>query len=158
MDVKLLTDRILVWGGAIAITVGAYLPWLKRDPNVHLAVVYPEIIPAAIDISSGFDGYGFVFLSMLGVVLLLRAVSSRTWLPPVVTLLSGGGIVAGCVYYLFSSNLTGVDSTFVLAVGWYLTVFGGILLFVAGGLRLLSLTWSPRNDGAEFLSRYIDGR
>lgn len=117
----------------MTVSVGTYLPWSKTDPNLPPDAEIPMILFPGMN--TGFDAFDFVLLGSLGLVLLSR-VGSRKRLQSVTTLLSGVGIVLFCAFYLSSSSLTGFNAVFVPALGWYLTVLGGILFSVAGGRQL----------------------
>jgi hypothetical protein len=68
-------------------------------------------------------------------------------LQSVVTLLTGVGTVLFCGFYL-SGSLTGLTATFVPALGWYLTVLGGVSLTVAGVLQSASIIQRPEATAA----------
>ncbi|WP_162989898.1 hypothetical protein [Natronorubrum halophilum] len=134
-----LRDRILVGGGIMTVSVGTYLPWLKTNPNLPPDAEIPTVLLPGMN--TGFEAFDFALLGLVGLVLLSR-VSSRKRLQSIVTLLTGVGTVLFCVFYLSGSSLTGFNTTFVPGLGWYLTVFGGVLLFVAGGRQLPSVIQS----------------
>ncbi|WP_435158111.1 hypothetical protein [Haladaptatus sp. DFWS20] len=128
-----LGNKILVAGGAVAVAVGAYLPWLRTNPNLPPDAEVPTIYYTGM--GAGFEGFDFALLGAVGLVLLLRGASFR--IP--IRIVAGVGTAVFPVYYLSYSTLFGFSATFVPALGWYLTVLGGILLSVAGGLQLPSL-------------------
>lgn len=144
MTIESLRDKILISVGVIAVSAGAYLPWLKINPNLPPDAEIPSIyIPG---MNAGFEAFDFVLLSLAGLVLVFR-VSSRKRLQSVFTLLTSVGTVLFCGFYL-SGSLTGFTATFVPAYGWYLTAFGGVLLTVVGGLQSASIIQRPEATGA----------
>lgn len=149
MTVESLRDRVLVGAGVIAVSVGAFLPWLKINPNLPPDAEIPSIYYPGMN--AGFEAFDFALLGLVGLVLALRAVSSRKRLQTIFTLLTGVGIVAFCALDLSGSSLTGFAATFVPALGWYLTVLGGVLLTVAGGIQLPSVL-----RGSETTAALID--
>ncbi|MDL0120491.1 hypothetical protein PNQ29_12250 [Halobacterium salinarum] len=145
MAVESLRDRILVGAGVIAVSVGAYLPWLKINPTLPLDAEIPTILVTGM--KAGFESFDFALLGLVGLVLLSR-VGSRKRLQTAITLLTGVGIALFCASYLSGSSLAGFDSTFVPALGWYLTVLGGVLLTVVGGLQSASIIQRPEATAA----------
>lgn len=144
MTVESLRDKILIGVGVIAVSAEAYLPWLKTNPNLPPDAEIPTIyIPG---MNAGFEAFDFALLSLAGLVLVFRA-SSRKRLQSAFTLLAGVGTVLFCGLYL-SGSLTGFTATFVPAHGWYLTVFGGVLLTVVGGLQSASMIQRPEATAA----------
>ncbi|WP_434530103.1 hypothetical protein ACODNH_02305 (plasmid) [Haloarcula sp. NS06] len=136
MTAQSLRDRILVGGGVTTISVGAYLPWLKINPDLSPDAEIPTILIPGMN--AGFEAFDFALLGLVGLVLLSRA-GSRKRLQTAITLLTGVGVVLFCASYISDASLVGFDSTFVPALGWYLTVLGGVLLSVAGGRDLSSM-------------------
>lgn len=136
MTVQSLRDRILVGGGVTTISGGAYLPWLKINPGLPPDAEIPTILISGMN--TGFEGFDFALLGLIGLVLLSRG-NSRKGIQTAITLLTGVGTVLFCASYLSSSSLVGFNSTFVPALGWYLAVLGGILLSVAAGRSLSSM-------------------
>lgn len=132
-----LRDEILVGAGVIAVSVGAYRPWLKISPDLPPGAEIPTVYYSGMN--AGFEAFDFALLGLAGLVLGLRAVSSRERLQSVCTLLTGVGTALFCVLYLSRSSLTGFTATFVPAFGWYLTVLGGVLLTAVGGLQSASV-------------------
>ena len=145
MTAQSLRDRILVGGGVTTISVGTYLPWLKINPGLPPDAEIPTILLPGMN--AGFEAFDFALLGLVGLVLLSR-VSSRKRLQTVITLLTGVGTVLFCASYLSGSSLAGFNSTFVPALGWYLTVLGGVLLSVAGGSQLSSMIQRPKTTAA----------
>ncbi|WP_227354063.1 hypothetical protein [Haladaptatus salinisoli] len=107
--------RILVGGGAIAVSVGTYLSWLRTNPNLPPDAEIPTILLPGMN--AGFEAFDFALLGSVGLVLLLRGVGSRKRLRSLATLLTGAGIVMFCVSYLSRSSLAGFGATFVPALG-----------------------------------------
>ena len=89
--------------------------------------------------NAGFEGSDFALLGLVGLILVLRGISSHKRLQTAFTLLAGVGAVVFCALYLPSSSLTGFAATFVPALGWYFTVLGGVSLTIAGGFQLPSI-------------------
>jgi len=131
VTVESLRDRILIGAGVIAVSAGAYPPWLKTNPKLTPDAEIPAIY--ILGMNAGFEAFDFALLGFVALVLVFR-VSSRKGLQSVVTLLTGVGTVLFCGLYL-SGSLTGFTATFVPALGWYLTVLGGVLLTVVGGFQ-----------------------
>lgn len=110
--------------------------------------------PPAASGSSGLDLAPAHNYSEQKLVILLHVVGFWTPIPTVVTLVVGVGTAAFPMYYLSSSTLIGFSATFVPALGWYLTILGGVLFSVVGGLQLPSVirrptaTASPRDSGS----------
>ena len=132
-----LRDRILLASAVIAVIVGAYLPWLRTNPNLPPDAGIPSIYISGM--GAGFAGFDVVLLSLVGLILVLRATGTRKLFQTVLTLLTGIGTVGFCVLYLTESSLTGFSATFVPALGWFLALLGGVLLVVAGGRHLPSI-------------------
>lgn len=133
MTTPSIRSRILVGGGVITVSIGTYLPWLKTDPNLPPDAKIPMILFPGMN--TGFDAFDFALLGLVGLVLLGR-VGSRKRLQSIATLLAGAGIVLFCAFYLSGSSLTGFNAVFVPALGWYLTVLGGMLFSIAGERQL----------------------
>lgn len=134
-------NEFLIAGGTIAVAVGTYLPWLKMNPNLPPEAEIPTVYYTGM--RAGFEGFDFALLGAIGLVVLFRAVGFRTPIRTAVTLVAGVGTAVFPVYYLSHSTLIGFSATFVPALGWYLTVLGGVLFSVAGGLQLLSVVHRP---------------
>ncbi|MEA5389284.1 hypothetical protein VB779_21235 [Haloarculaceae archaeon H-GB11] len=129
-----LRNKLLIAWGTIAVAVGTYLPWLRTNPNLPPDVEIPTIYYTGM--SAGFEGFDFALLGAVGLVILLHTVDFQTPTPIVVTLVVGVGTAVFPMYYLSSSTMIGFSATFVPALGWYLTILGGVLFSVAGGLQL----------------------
>ena len=133
--------KMLLIGGAVSVTVGAYLPWLRTNPNLPPDAEIPGIFYTGM--GAGFEGFDFALLGLVGLVLLVHAVSARTMARTAMTLFVALGTTLFPAYYLSQSTLIGFAATFVPTIGWYLTVLGGILFTVAGGLKLPSIIRRP---------------
>lgn len=124
--------RLLVTvAGAALVTVGAYLPWLRANPGVEQDGL--RLVPSLM--TPGLAFVHFVVLFPVGVVLAARLVRgpTRGW--------ALASVVAGLWAVLFSVLLVVVQYTdeglrFVPEVGWALTVLGGLLLALVGGVTL----------------------
>lgn len=132
---------ILLMGGAVSIVVGAYLPWLRTNPNLPSDAKIPTIYYTGM--GAGFEGFDFALLGAAGLVLLVRARSTRPMVRTVTTLSVGLGAIVFPAYYLSRSAMIGFSASFVPALGWYLTVLGGVLFMAAGGLELPSIVRRP---------------
>lgn len=141
MDVE-SRKKILLIGATISIAVGAYLPWLRTNPNLPPDAEIPTVYYTGM--STGFEGFDFALLGVVGLALLVRVVSTRTIARTTTTLAVGLGTIVFPAYYLFQSTLIGFSATFVPALGWYLTVLGGVLFTVVGGLKLPSIIRRPK--------------
>ncbi|MDG5777424.1 hypothetical protein VB773_21765 [Haloarculaceae archaeon H-GB2-1] len=134
MTNELHRDKILMGAGVIAVSAGVYFPWLKTNPNLPSDADIPAIY--YFGMNAGLEAFDYTLLSLVGLILVLHAVSSRKLLQSGFTLLTGVGTVVSCALYLAGPSLTGFTATFVPSLGWYLTVLGGVLLTVAGTLQL----------------------
>ena len=149
MTAESLRDGALVGAGAIAVSVGTYLPWVRLDPRLPPDAAIPQIYFPGMD--TGLEAFDLALLGVTGAVLLPHGVGSRRWVRPVVTLPVGVGIVLLCTHYLSMSSVVGVSALYIPAPGWYLTLLGGLLFTVAGGsrfpsiLRRLEGTATPKN-------------
>lgn len=102
--------------------------------------------------NAGFEAFDSALLGLGGLVVILHAVSSRKRLQTVFTLLAGVGAVVFRALHLSGSSLAGFTATFVPALGWHLTVLGGVLLTVAGRTSIAVGDSGARNDdGADRL-------
>ena len=136
--------KILLAGGTLSVAVGTYLPWLRTNPNLPSNTKIPTIYYTGM--SSEFGGFDFALLGAVGLVLLVRASSLRTEARTATTLAVGLGTLVFPVYYLSQSTLTELSATFVPALGWYLTVLGGVLFTIAGGRELPSIIHQPKTE------------
>lgn len=134
--------KILLAGGTVSVAVGTYLPWLKTNPNLPPDAKIPTIYYTGMN--SGFEGFDFALLSAVGLVLLSHVISLQTEIRTGTTLAVGLGLIVFPAYYLSHSTLFGFSGTFVPALGWYLTVLGGVLFTVVGGLQLPSMVRRPK--------------
>lgn len=73
MTVESPRRRVLVGVGGIAVSAGAYLLWLKTNPNLPPDAEIPTIYYSGMN--AGFDAFDFALLGLVGFVLFLRAVS-----------------------------------------------------------------------------------
>jgi len=114
-----------------AITMGAYLPWVRPNPGL-------DQIP-----SIGFPGQNagigiFSLLLLLGVVLVLlvlfRGDDSR--FQSLTEIVVGIGAIALLLYYLYSNSFVGFDAEFVPTYGWYVMLIGAIVLICVGSVQL----------------------
>ncbi|MFC6824781.1 hypothetical protein [Halopelagius fulvigenes] len=121
--------------GTTLVAVGAYLRWLGTNPALPPDAEIPTVHYPGM--GTGIESWDFVVLGATSLALFALAFRPRTRLQSAITFLSGGTAMFLCAFYLRTfSPLVGFDATFVPAVGWYLTVLGGILLTGTGGLRL----------------------
>ena len=127
-------------GATIAVAVGTYLPWITTNPDLPPDAEIPSIYQFGM--ATGFEGFDFALLGAIGLVL-LAVVPFRTSTHAVLTLATGLGIVAFQLYYLSTSSLVGFAATFTPAVGWHLTVLGGVLFALVGGFQLSSVIRRP---------------
>lgn len=118
--------------GASLLAVGAYLPWLRANPGYEATGL--ESVPALM--TSGVELVHFVLLFPAGVAVAARVFRgpTRGW--------ALASLVTGLWAVLFSVLLLGAQYTstgmrFVPGAGWGLTVLGGIVLALVGGLALL---------------------
>lgn len=125
-------QRILATvAGAALVAVGAYLPWLRANPGVERDGL--RMVPSLM--TPGLAFVHFVVLFPVGVVLAARLVRgpTRGW--------ALASVVTGLWAVLFSVLLVAVQYTgeglrFVPEPGWALTVLGGFLLALVGGVAL----------------------
>lgn len=124
--------RILVTvAGAALVAVGAYLPWLRANPGIERDGL--RLVPGLM--TPGLTFVHFVVLFPVGVVLAARLVRgpTRGW--------ALASVVAGLWAVLFSVLLVVVQYTdeglrFLPELGLGLTVLGGLLLALVGGVAL----------------------
>ena len=124
--------RILVTvAGTAFVAVGAYLPWLRANPGIKRDGL--RLVPSLM--TPGLAFVHFVVLFPVGVVLTTRLVRgpTRGW--------ALASVVTGLWAVLFSVLLVVVQYTdeglrFVPEAGWVLTVLGGLLLALVGGVAL----------------------
>ncbi|MHB9286439.1 hypothetical protein ACKVMT_05305 [Halobacteriales archaeon Cl-PHB] len=84
--------------------------------------------------SAGFEGFDFALIGAVGLFLLFYGAS----FPIPIRFVTGVGIAVFPVFYLSNSSLIGFSATFVPALGWHLTVLGGVALSAAAGRQLPS--------------------
>ena len=139
MPRRTLRDSVQSVGGAIALALGAYLPWLRTNPALpHDAEIPTILLPG---MRAGIDGFDFALLGGAGIVLALRLVGTEQRRQSLFECVTGVGSLFLCVRHLFFYAGVGGDATFVPALGWYVTVLGGVLLAVSGGVRLPEVPW-----------------
>lgn len=116
--------------GAVLLVVGAYLPWLRANPGYDPIGLVPSFMTPGLALAH------FVLLFPAGVAVAARVFRgpTRGW--------ALASLVTGLWAVLFSVLLLGAQYTagglrFVPAAGWALTVAGGLLLALVGGLALL---------------------
>ncbi len=125
------TQFIVVGLGLTMVVIGTLLPWVRVNPDRSGEPIPDILLP---HMHTGFEwGSGFVLLPL--VVLLALAF---LWSRPIqrYLLVLGGGlwVVAVPFQYIRELSLVGFQSTFVPWVGWYLTVTGGVLIALVGGV------------------------
>ena len=134
--------KILIAGGTVAVAVGTYLPWLGTNPDLPPDAQIPILYSPGMGV--GIERFDFALLFAVGLVLLVRAGRKRTVARSATQLAVGIGTLTFPAYYLSQSTLIGFSATFVPALGWYLTITGGALFTVAGGLELQSIGRRPK--------------
>lgn len=125
--------------GAGLLAAGAYLPWLRANPGYEATGL--ESVPALM--TSGVEFLHFVLLFPAGVAVAARVFRgpTRGW--------ALASLVTGLWAVLFSVLVLGAQYTstglrFVPGAGWGLTVLGGVVLALVGGLALFEATATPR--------------
>ena len=136
-----LYKKVLLVGGTVSIAVGTYLPWLRIHPDLPSDAEIPTIYYTGME--AGFERFDFVLLGAVGLTLFVRVGSARTMARTATTLAVGLGAIVLPAYYLSQSTLIAFSGTFVPALGWYLTVLGGVLITVTGGLELPTTVRRP---------------
>ena len=136
-----LYKKVLFVGGVVSIAVGTYLPWLRINPDLPPDAEIPTVYYTGMD--AGFERFDFVLLGAAGLALFVRVGSARTMTQTATTLAVGLGAIVLPAYYLSQSTLIAFSGTFVPALGWYLTVLGGVLITVTGGLELPTIVRRP---------------
>ncbi len=118
----------------IAVTTGAFLPWIRPNPGLTGET---DAIPAILlpKMNAGLEGYSLLLLVPVLAVLSILVFGRTARYRSLATLLVGGFTVLLPIYYLRSTSLAGFDSTFVPAPGWYVTIAGGLLLVIAGAVH-----------------------
>lgn len=137
MDPPKLSNILLTLSGVVALLIGVYLPLFQRNPQLPPDTPVPlGYVPQQ---SSGIRGFDLLFLLPAGFVVLLLFSGYWRHFQAVLSVLIGVLAIVFPVHYLFNTTL-GIDAsaTFVPGFGWYGFVTGGILLVIAGGLRLFT--------------------
>lgn len=121
--------RIVEVVGTIAIAVGAYLPWIQRNPSVVADSSAPIMI---------VEWVHTVHLAIMGtavIILVPLAFIKWTWLRSLFVVLAGVGVTYFCsAYTVFFGEIH--EGYFVPDIGWYLSIVGGVVLIIAGVLRI----------------------
>ena len=130
-------NRIVEIIGGIAIAVGAYLPWIQRNPSVVADSSAPIMLPEWVHI---------VHLAIMGtavIILVPLAFTKWTWLRSLFVALAGAGVAYFCsAYTVFMGEMHAIFSGevhngyFVPDIGWYICLVGGIVLCIAGVIRI----------------------
>ena len=132
-----LRNNLLMVGGGVAVAVGTYLPWIQPNPNLASGAEIPMI--SYYGMNAGFEGFDFALLGAVALLTFLSGVGFQPSVSTVMTLVVGIGITVFSGYYMSGYGLVGFSATFVPALGWYLTLLGGVLLSVAGGVQVISV-------------------
>jgi hypothetical protein len=120
--------------GAIAVSVGAYLPWFRIDPLFDpLSPTFPQVYGPFAE--AGLHGPDLLMLGGVGCLLYLRVVGGRRRALFPLSALVGAAIILYCLRYVLFSPAVGFVGQIVPAGGWYLTVVGGCALVAAGVLH-----------------------
>lgn len=126
----------LVVIGSLVALGGAYVPSV-RPPDQPPATPVPEFLIPGLD-----PGIGLLDLPVLAVSLLLLATyvqGARTRKRASLAILTGALALVVAVVGVFGNPMVGFDAPYVPGAGWYLTLLGGALLLVAGGVGLSEL-------------------
>ena len=118
----LTTDRILTLGGAAGVALGAYLPW-----------VAPSSIAAG---PSGVGTAESILVPLSLAVVIATFVGGGVKTAALSTVV--GALTAPVVLSHLVAYYEPIGATFAPAIGLYLTLFGGGILVVGGGIPLLS--------------------
>lgn len=117
-----------------AVGVGAYLPWIRPNPNIPgNGDRVPDILLP--EMNAGIEGYSFLLVIVVVIVLLSLVFGANSQYQSVVVSFAGVVSIVVPVYYLATTSLVGFDSTFVPTYGWYVTIGGGVLLAISGLVR-----------------------
>ena len=120
--------------GAIAVSVGVYLPWFRIDPLFDpLSPTFPQVYGAFAD--AGLHGPDLLMLGAVGALLCVRVVGGRQRVLSLLSALVGAAIVLYCLRYVLFAPAVGFVGQVVPAGGWYLTVVAGCALVAAGVLH-----------------------
>lgn len=135
MDRHDLPGDALSIGALLALAIGISLRWVRVNPALPPDAAIPSIYLPGM--APGFDGFDF-FILVPGALLLVLIVSD-SWrrvrrllgvIVGLVALLVAGLIADGL---LVGDGWVSFGGTFVPALGWYVTVLGGVVLLVSGG-------------------------
>ena len=119
----------------IAVLAGAYLPWIRHNAALIGDVdALPDILLPKMH--AGIETYSLMLFVPVGAILALLILGRRGRLQPFAEVFAGVFIVSLSLHYLYATQLVGFDSIFVPAYGWYATIAGGLLLLVAGLVKL----------------------
>lgn len=121
---------VTLFGGAL-IAIGAYLPWLQANPRYEPSGLH--LVPSLM--TPGVELIHFVLLFPAGVVLAALVVNGPTRGWALVSLVTGLWAVLFSVLLLVVQYTSGT-LRFIPELGWVLTVLGGLLLALVGGLAL----------------------
>ncbi|MCU4743916.1 hypothetical protein [Natronoglomus mannanivorans] len=140
-----ITRSILPALALLAITVGAYRPWIRPNPERRGETdVIPDILLPKMN--SGLEAYSVLLLGLVLAALAILVFERTARRRSLATVVVGSVTVLVAIQYLRSTSLAGFDSTFVPTDGWYVTVAGGILLVIAGLVLRLSTDPNPDPD------------
>ncbi|MFD1513367.1 hypothetical protein [Halomarina rubra] len=121
-------------GSLLAVVVGTYLPWLRRSERPPGESLVLSLFRAGVE--TGFGGLDVVVLGLVAGVLVAHWSDGRDRLCASVTLLVGVLLVLLAVGYLFAAASVGHNTNYSVELGWYLSVLGGAVLAVVGGVGL----------------------
>lgn len=140
-DLPTLGVSVLTLAGVGTVVLGVWLPWLVVKPG-HTGPV-PRMYISGMEVGIASQDYLVLASAAIGVVLAL-ALSLRyrhRKLGGLVIIMTGLLLVLLSLWWVLETTGTeGVRlDVFVLGAGVYVTVFGGILLTIAGGIRYITL-------------------
>lgn len=130
-------DLVGTLAGAGLLLVGAYLPWLRANPGYEASGL--KFVPPLM--TSGVELLHFVLLFPAGVAVAARLFRGPTRGWALAALVTGLWAVVFSVL-LLGAQYTSAGLRFVPGAGWALTVLGGLVLALVGGLALFE-TPSP---------------
>lgn len=133
--------------GALTLVVGAYLRWTHPPGDTDVVAFTPTML--VDNMHRGFElgtiSYDVMVLAAAVLALVALGFTTHNYLRATATLLSGVIPVVMCVQFL-GTEVVSVGGTWTPALGWYLTLLGGVLLLVNGGLLAVA-TSDPRHSG-----------